>query len=497
MAKAVALPNPGADHVALEGASTSFRFRSARVPAGRLHSEAAFRFTFEGAEFGPMPVLDLSSTGLGLRAASVFMPPGAILENATLTYHGAEVWSGTAAVVYQVEGTSPRLGVRFVSGTLDMDRIYVRDSIVDGGLATSLEQLARERAELSADYRAAVADCAALLMRVQDLLSDFERTSERDDLGDAPNERAMLAAVHETWAPHYYGQIRELYALSHSFTREQRELSRQYASQMLLPLLRACPMHRRARDKPFGYAGDYALMRMFFMEHSPADTLYGRFLHYTFQRYALARAVVARERCLRASVHEALARATDTVRIVSLGCGPVIELARLIDEVTSFDVPVEFILVDQDDAALAYCHRELSARLSQHPAGRQVELHCLHFSVRQLLKPRNQAEQRVVDHVLVDVDLIYSAGLFDYLPKLVARHLVQTLYGLVRPGGRLFIGNLRASEDSTWVMENLLSWHLEYRERQDMLELVGGAQAEVHVLEDATGHCLFLQLDKP
>ena len=38
-------------------------------------------------------------------------------------------------------------------------------------------------------------------------------------------------------------------------------------------------------------------------------------------------------------------------------------------------------------------------------------------------------------------DLIYSAGLYDYLPDAIARRLTRQLLGILNPGGHLLIAN--------------------------------------------------------
>src|SRR5690606_4531855 len=104
-------------------------------------------------------------------------------------------------------------------------------------------------------------------------------------------------------------------------------------------------------------------------------------------------------------------------RIVSLASGPAREVENLLQEIRPGDPPVEFILIDQDKDALQFCHERLTRELiGRHRGQLPVSLHYLHFSVRQLMKPASDTERHVVEKVLRDLDLVYSAGLFDYLP---------------------------------------------------------------------------------
>ena len=126
-----------------------------------------------------------------------------------------------------------------------------------------------------------------------------------------------------------------------------------------------------------------------------------------------------------------------------------------------------------------------------------VTVRCLHFSVRQLVSPRTAEEQAVVSQTLSNLDLVYSTGLYDYLPDAVAQRLTQRLYGLLRPGGRLLIGNFEETPNTTWIMDYALDWPILYRDEQAMRRLALGLRGNpthVDVTRDATGRCLFLDL---
>jgi extracellular factor (EF) 3-hydroxypalmitic acid methyl ester biosynthesis protein len=114
--------------------------------------------------------------------------------------------------------------------------------------------------------------------------------------------------------------------------------------------------------------------------------------------------------------------------------------------------------------------------------------------------PRTEQEVSVRDERLANLDLAYSAGLYDYLTEPVARRLTKVLYSRLRPGGRLLIGNLMEIPDSSWMMEFVVGWHLVYLTEESMLRLSLGlspAPARLRITRDATGHCLFLDLVRP
>jgi hypothetical protein len=105
----------------------------------------------------------------------------------------------------------------------------------------------------------------------------------------------------------------------------------------------------------------------------------------------------------------------------------------------------------------------------------------------------------VVRRLLHDLDLAYSMGLYDYLQQPVATRVTQALWKMLRPGGRLMIGNLRRVPDSSWMMEYAAEWNLIYRKIPDMRALgeeLRPAPRRVRIRRDATGMCLFLDAER-
>jgi glycine/D-amino acid oxidase-like deaminating enzyme len=127
-----------------------------------------------------------------------------------------------------------------------------------------------------------------------------------------------------------------------------------------------------------------------------------------------------------------------------------------------------------------------------------VTVRCLHFSVRQLLKPMTPEDYEVRE-TLGQLDLAYSAGLYDYLPELVAARLTSVLYARLRPGGRLLLGNMVETPDTTWILHFVLGWPLLYRTDDEMLRLarrLAPTPASVSITRDSTERCIFLDVTR-
>ena len=100
-------------------------------------------------------------------------------------------------------------------------------------------------------------------------------------------------------------------------------------------------------------------------------------------------------------------------------------------------------------------------------------------------------------------DLVYCAGLFDYLPQPVCKRAMNILYDLVAPGGLLLATNvsdvMNTSRPFRYSMEYLLDWHLIYRDRQSLADLapLAAAPDDVAVIAESTGVNVFIEVRKP
>jgi extracellular factor (EF) 3-hydroxypalmitic acid methyl ester biosynthesis protein len=96
-------------------------------------------------------------------------------------------------------------------------------------------------------------------------------------------------------------------------------------------------------------------------------------------------------------------------------------------------------------------------------------------------------------------DLIYCAGLFDYLPDRTCKQLMNIFYEWLAPGGLLAATNVDACKPFRHMLEFILDWHLIYRDRSVAASLLpsrAGGDAG-RILTDPTGVNLFIEVRKP
>ncbi|MCP4202561.1 MAG: class I SAM-dependent methyltransferase [bacterium] len=492
----------GAFHPDLLGGSEALRYRPRRLDTEELSAGLTCQFLVDDACLGPFAVLDLSPTGLAIAPnGDCVLAPGSSVSDLEISYGRDRIWKGTAQAVYQVDGDSPRTGLRFTSGMFDLQLLQLSDSIVETRLALNLEQAAKYGTRLPADWRARVASVRHLLEGAREVVEEAESQLNEDSVVRANEEHALFHRVFDRWGPIFHEQLRTLHSESKVFDGSTRELARAYATRELLSLVSPCPMHRRAYEKPLGYAGDYRMMMLMLQKGYNGESIYSRFLHHVSKNYSFGRMVTTREFTIRRVIRKTISQ-DRPVRILSLACGPAVELQNLIREIDKIDSVVELVLIDQDEETMQYCHEAVSREILKRGAdfASKVTLNCLHLSVRQILQPQGAPEREFIERNISGVDLIYSVGLYDYLPQSIAKKLTRKLYRYLRPGGQLWLGNLAECPDTTWMMEHVLAWHLEYRTGETMLALAKGLNpepSEQRIATDETELCLFLNAVKP
>ena len=189
---------------------------------------------------GPLPVLDLSTTGLAAASLSelLVLAPGSVLESLELLLGERVIWSGEAVVVH---GADERVGARFTSGVLDLRQLRL-EATLEGRMAILSEQ----RDLLSAEWRAAVGDLRHLLEGVRAELEAIELDEARDPMRRGEEEAVLFSGLSARWGTEFYAAVATLHEMSRGFDERTSMLARGYASSMIMPLLMACPLHRRA-----------------------------------------------------------------------------------------------------------------------------------------------------------------------------------------------------------------------------------------------------------
>ncbi len=273
---------------------------------------------------------------------------------------------------------------------------------------------------------------------------------------------------------------------------EQVATAKNYTETWLTTRLLDAPLWNQAYRKPLGYAGDYAVMNYIYDGTPRGETQFARLAHAL--AIHIGEFVVRRKDLMREAIADTVARqsSAQSVTIASLGCGPAREIAEFAENGAPTATPISFILVDQDEQALHFAGRSITAALDRRcdRPPRRVDLRKI--SVLRLLRDFHPRD------VLCEIDMIYSAGLFDYFTDRTCRILTRRLYEALRPGGLLLLGNMKAGTDMRWPLDFIADWTITYRTAEGVLSWAEGlAGAEISLRTEATGYDYLLAVRKP
>jgi extracellular factor (EF) 3-hydroxypalmitic acid methyl ester biosynthesis protein len=215
-------------------------------------------------------------------------------------------------------------------------------------------------------------------------------------------------------------------------------------------LLRS-PINWRCVYKPRGYAGDAVTIDLLYgIETVDGTDPVAHAVHDWLRTQAGSRSVNLRREAIAATVTN-LGLRKPGASVLSVACGHAREV-ELIDARALANLK-RFVCLDQDAESLATARRD-------YPNAR---LETIEGSVLAILRGKIEFDTQF--------DLIYTAGLYDYLEERVARALTARLTDMLAPGGRLLIANFTTNLPDIAYMEAFMDWKLIYRNEADMRNL--------------------------
>ncbi|MGH7617707.1 MAG: class I SAM-dependent methyltransferase [Gemmatimonadaceae bacterium] len=240
------------------------------------------------------------------------------------------------------------------------------------------------------------------------------------------------------------------------------------------------PFTHRAFEKPRGYAGD-AVMLDYAYRHRPYSatlTRLGAALYAWAERRPATMSVVERRAILAGEI-DAVAARREGPRVLSIACGHLREAQA--STAVQRGAIAEFVALDQDTESLAVVECE------QHQHNVRVE----RASVGRFVK---------YGAALGTFDLVYSAGLYDYLNDNDATAVTEAMFRSLRPGGRMLVANFAPDLPDIGYLEAIMDWRLIYRDDEAVLKLADGiprqAIAERSVTRDRLGNVVYMTIDR-
>lgn len=334
-------------------------------------------------------------------------------------------------------------------------------------------------ATLPEPARHAVLEIGDRLQGLHEALHPAEPSWSADLGADGTSESLVACALHDAVDPYLDVLSREIgFAAPATWRAASRYFHDRFGA-----LIDLSPFAARCFHKPLGYAGDFEMMSMVYRNESLGDTLFGRSLSRVVLDSHAGQAVRHRAHYLVGKITAAAARSDPhrPARILSVAAGPAMELQLILrkDPTLLRAGQAQIVLLDQDASALRHAREQIEALAAQ--ASVEVTLRCINTSIRTV----------IAEGFNGSYDLIYSAGLFDYLKDRTARAAGARLVDALAPGGHAVIGNFGTPNPTRPLMELILDWPLHHRSASDLHQLFGNIGTGMTIEQETTGVNLF------
>jgi len=402
------------------------------------------------------PVIDISSFGLAIEA------PMHIKFNSDLR---GQVYSGNSLILtvdltpVRSEPFQERQKIAFETRQQQIPIISVfgaRDlkQILDSHkLFFNLDQI-------DPHFKAITFQMSYWLKTLESKINSLEITTfdkSRSELDEYENVISQTVAqyIAESVTPAYA----QLEALTSGFSSKDKKRHFEFFRSVLGEHLFQSYYANRAYSKPLGYAGDFEMMRTVYNRELRGSSLFGRCVERYFTEVPEAQAVRNRGRYLQGKIVHLL-KQNPHAKILSVASGPAQEVQFLVEENESLISKCQIHLLDQDLDALKLSQRAIDKILRSKNS--QPQIHFQNYAIKNIIE--SGAPEK-------DFDLIYTAGLFDYLTPPVAQAAAKQLFNSLAPGGALVIGNFDVSAPNRFGMSLVTDWNLIYRTEEELIDL--------------------------
>jgi extracellular factor (EF) 3-hydroxypalmitic acid methyl ester biosynthesis protein len=442
-------------------------------------------------------LLDISQNGVAVEwPADLPVAVDDVLDKVTVRFDSFVAYDGSARVgsVRESDGTTV-VGLSFDGPTLPVEELLELRTI--RAFANEAEHLAPWHAPGMERFKVLVSELRLVLEDGKVMLDALEARLPWHVLhGDTPSAArdALISQLRKTFVAQAVAASVEIDTAIRSVPPSHLAALRHFSHRYLHEFFMQSPCAHRMLYKPFGYPGDYEMMRFIYERNFEGTTLFGKAVNLVFIETKAGQAVRFRKDLIKHKLAEMIAargESTAPMRILSVAAGPAQELVELLGEIEELPFPLEIVLFDQDKGALAYAWKRLKAVVDAR-WGKKVSILFLNESIKRLLRDAKLFAG------FGEFDAIFSCGLYDYLQPSTAVVLSRNLFARLAPGGRLLIGNMAPENSSRWLLEQHLDWHLIHRTRNEMLDIARRAAptAKLQILEEESGVNPFVELTK-
>jgi extracellular factor (EF) 3-hydroxypalmitic acid methyl ester biosynthesis protein len=245
----------------------------------------------------------------------------------------------------------------------------------------------------------------------------------------------------------------------------------------IAPVLNKSWVWHRSTTKPRGYPGDYQLLTAIY-DRVPKSKGFGGYIDRYLLDFTLARAVVARMFSAREFLVEELEQRQGDVAILNVASGACREYNDAFKR--HFDRRVTLTCVDNDTEALEFAQGKTAEAMAE--SGIEAKF-IRHNALRMTSAAGNL-------RTFGKSDIIYSIGLFDYIPDEYLVPLLQGLRESLAEGGVVYAAFKDALRYDKTEYQWLMDWYFFQRTEEEFRQLFEKAGYDLSRIEstrDRTG----------
>jgi extracellular factor (EF) 3-hydroxypalmitic acid methyl ester biosynthesis protein len=236
-------------------------------------------------------------------------------------------------------------------------------------------------------------------------------------------------------------------------------------------------INHRMRHKPLGYAGDYLTIDIIYESASKKHTL-------PWDAFAFAApaalGVIDRKRFFIDTFRHHLQKHGRPINVLNLASGPCRDVLEAIRSNADAASDSFFYCVDTEPRAIRHAQNLL----------KDINQVSFHWENKNALRIRPAKE----------FDLVWSAGLFDYLSDSVAVAFIKRMVAFAHSGGTIIFGNAHPKNPTRNFIEWCTAWFLIHRTEEDLLRLcvqAGVDERHVRFDKEENGVFIFCIIEKP
>ncbi|MDP0489517.1 MAG: methyltransferase domain-containing protein [Verrucomicrobiota bacterium JB023] len=343
-------------------------------------------------------------------------------------------------------------------------------------------------------FRDVVVDLEVYLSGLENWCQEVEQSLLAEGDSASAKERELLTSV----APQVSAEINAHFAdyerVAKQLADGERAVHRGYLMKSLHRYILQSPFSYRCFSKPLGYAGDYGMVNIMMEDPFSGETLLAKLLNYAFLSTGPVVAHQNRISYLTNMLSEEVAkRAAEgkRTRILNLGCGPAQEVRYFIEESDLVEM-CDFELLDFSEETLKFTQSEIEKSCEK--SGSDVNVRFIKESIQGFLKKATKGD----GFSTKSYDVVYCAGLFDYLQQRFCQKLVAGFCELAKDEGLVVVTNVSTRNTIPYVMEDFLEWSIIHRDVEEMLNLFTNENSSYskELKSDSTEINFFLELRK-